>query len=145
MVTPRYRHAALRLPDDSIVIVGGLDKFGAPVTTIERFTPDAGFVNLPMTLPSNAGVVDFTTTRLADGRWLLTGGRATSDGPALDTAFIVELEVDGQVFPLATDHLAYPRAGHQATLLCDGTVLLSGGTDTQVPVERYNPPPDGRR
>jgi hypothetical protein len=45
----------------------------------------------------------------------------------------------------ATDRLAAPRAGHQATLLCDGTVMLVGGTATPSPSERYNPPAQGRR
>jgi hypothetical protein len=38
-----------------------------------------------------------------------------------------------------------PRAHHQATLLCDGTVLVVGGTALPTPAERYNPPAVGRR
>jgi hypothetical protein len=34
---------------------------------------------------------------------------------------------------------------HQATPLCDGTVLISGGVDGQAPYERYNPVAIGRR
>jgi hypothetical protein len=30
-------------------------------------------------------------------------------------------------------------------VLCDGTVLISGGTPFASKPERYNPPPDGRR
>ncbi len=148
MAFPRWHHQAVRMPDGSVLIIGGLTDANPPqpVTELELFTQDAGFANLGTKLPANAGVIDFTATTLPDGRVLLTGGRQTVDGPPLDTAFIARLDpIDGSLDIVATDKLQYPRAGHQATLLCDGTVLISGGTADQVPVERYNPPPDGRR
>ena len=147
MQHPRWRHQAVLMPDGSVLIIGGLDNQGA-VPQLERFTLDAGFVDLGTSLPANAGVVDFTATTLPDGRVLLTGGRkdAAPDSPPVNTAFIVRLDpLDGSVDIVATDSLSVARAGHQATLLCDGTVLISGGTADQVPAERYNPPPDGRR
>ncbi|MGE5181645.1 MAG: hypothetical protein ACM31C_06270 [Acidobacteriota bacterium] len=146
MVVPRSRHQAVRMPDGSVLIIGGVDVSGAPIHQLELFTQDAGFVNLGTKLPPNAGVIDFTATTLPDGRVLLTGGRQTVDGTPLATAFIARLDpIDGSLDIVATDTLQFPRAGHQATLLCDGTVLISGGTADQVPAERYNPPPDGRR
>ncbi len=51
----------------------------------------------------------------------------------------------GSINLVNTDRLSMPRAGHQATLLCDGTVLLVGGTDEPSVAERYNPPSTGRR
>ena len=51
----------------------------------------------------------------------------------------------GDAHDALDDQLTTPRAGHQATLLCDGTVLISGGTTTQAVIERYNPPVAGRR
>ena len=53
--------------------------------------------------------------------------------------------VNGTLDVLSTDHLAIARKKHQAVLMCDGTVLISGGTTAQFPAERYNPPPDKRR
>ena len=41
--------------------------------------------------------------------------------------------------------MAIRRAGHQALALCDGTVLVAGGNPDDQRVERYNPPPVGRR
>ncbi len=146
---PRSHHAAVRLPDGSVLIIGGIsfDMTSGikPELHVERFSLDSGFSTQTMLLPANAGVIDFTTTTLPDGRVLLTGGRSEPGGPPVDTAFIARLNPDGTADIFPTDHMTYPRAGHQATLMCDGTVLISGGTDTQVPAERYNPPPDGRR
>jgi hypothetical protein len=146
MNIPRSRHQAVRMPDGSVLIIGGLDASGNAIPTLERFTLDEGFKLVQGDLPSNAGLVDFTATTLPDGRVLIAGGRRFPAGARLDTAFIARLDpVDGSVDIVATDHLSVPRAGHQATVLCDGTVLVAGGTTDIVPVERYNPPAAGRR
>jgi hypothetical protein len=145
MVVPRTRHAARLMPDGSVLILGGLDAAGAPVRTLERFTIDAGFVAVGE-LPAGAGVIDLTTTTLPDGRVLIAGGRLAPEAAAIRESFIARLDVtDGSVDVVATDRLAEPRAGHQAALLCDGTVLVTGGTPGPAIAERYNPPPAGRR
>ncbi len=144
MVVPRRDHEAVRLPDGSVLIVGGLDASGNPVRTLELFTFDSGFVDAG-TLPANAGVIDFSVTQLPDGRILLAGGRDASNN-AVATAFIVRLDpIGGRLDVVTTDRLATPRARHAATLLCDGTVMLVGGTLIAAPAERYNPPAAGRR
>lgn len=144
MLAARSRHQAVLLPDGSVLVVGGLDASG-PVLSLERFTIDAGFVPAG-TLPATAGVVDISATIMPDGRILLAGGRTTAGGAPVDTAFIARLDaVDGTVDIVATDRMAVPRAGHQATLLCDGTILVTGGTDVPSVAERYNPPAAGRR
>jgi hypothetical protein len=146
MVVPRTGHQAVLMPDGSVMIFGGLDATGTPISTIELFSLVGGFVRATQALPDGAGLIDGAVTTLPDGRVLLTGGRRTVGGPPLDTAFILELDLDtGDVTVVATDNLATPRANHQSTLLCDGTVLVSGGTDTATPAERYNPPALGRR
>jgi hypothetical protein len=133
------------MPDGSVLIIGGLDQNGATVATLELFSLDAGFTTVG-TMPPNAGLVDFSATTLPDGRVLLAGGRQTADGPPVDTAFIANLDpIDGSVDVVATDQLAVPRAGHQTTLMCDGTVLIAGGTADPSAAERYNPPALGRR
>lgn len=145
MVVPRHRHVAQRLPDGSVLFIGGLDAAGAPVRTLERFSLDAGFEPAGE-LPPTAATIDFTATPLPDGRVLLAGGRAAPGGPALDTAIIARLDVlSGAVDILPTDRLAVPRARHQAALLCDGTVLVTGGAPDATRAERYNPPLLGRR
>jgi hypothetical protein len=145
MVVPRTLHQAVRMADGSVLIIGGIDMAGNPVRVLEQFTLDGGFVSAAEMLPVNAGVVDFTATTLP-GRVLLAGGRTTLGGAPIDTAFLASLSpTDGTPTIVSTDHLAVPRAAHQATLLCDGTALLSGGTDSATPAERYNPTATGRR
>ena len=145
MKTPRYRHKALRLPDGSIVFIGGLNASGTPLFGLEQFTRDAGFSTVQNALPMDAGVVDFAAVNLPDGRILITGGRTEVGGAPVNTAYILRLDpVDGMIDVIATDHMSVARAGHQMAVLCDGTVLISGGNTTST-IERYNPPPAGRR
>lgn len=145
MAFPRRGHRAELMPDGSVLLIGGLDGAGAPIRTLERFAIDAGFTPVGE-LPPGAGIVDITTTRLADGRILIAGGRATPGGPPVDIALIARLDiVNGSLDVVQTDRLAVPRAGHHAVLLCDGTVLFAGGAAGSPPAERYNPPPAGRR
>jgi hypothetical protein len=145
---PRSGHSAVLMPDGSVLIIGGVDATGTMgVRQLELFSLVGGFV-APMSavLPENAGLIDFTATTLPDGRVLLTGGRTAPGGPPVATAFILQLNTDtSSVDIVATDRLTVPRAGHSATLLCDGTVLITGGTTTSAPAERYNPPPVSRR
>jgi hypothetical protein len=142
---PRYGHAATLMPDGSVLIIGGLDALGQPVRTLELFSIDAGFATAGE-LPENAGVVELAAIPLPDGRILITGGRPAPGAPPTDAAYIIRLDLlNGQVDVVATDHMELARAGHQAIVLCDGTVLVSGGTQLQQRPERYNPPALDRR
>ena len=143
LVVPRHGHHAARLPDGSVVVVGGRDASGTAVAAIERFTIDEGFV-IAGTLPATAGLVDATLTALPDGRLLLAGGRDRG-GAAVATAFVLRLDpLDGTVDVTATDDLEAGRDGHAAAVLCDGTVVVIGGT-VDASAERYQPPSVGRR
>jgi hypothetical protein len=146
MVVPRSQHQAVRLPDGGVLVIGGFDAAGQPVTKLELFSPlDAAFLDVGE-LPPTAGRVGMTATALPDGRVLLTGGQIKPEEPAVNTAFIARLDpLDGTVDIVATDRLGVARSGHQATLLCDGTVLISGGTSDPSSYERYNPTAVGRR
>jgi hypothetical protein len=146
MKVPRRGHRAELMPDGSVLLIGGLDAQGMPVTTLERFAIDEGFTLVNEELPQTSGVIDIATTRLPDGRILITGGRPRDGGDPVDTAVIARLDVvDGTVDVSATDTMVVARARHHAVLLCDGTVWIGGGAPADAPrAERYNPPPAGR-
>ncbi len=146
MVVPRWGHAAARMPDGTVLIIGGLDGAGQPVRALERFSLDAGFVlartaaGTPALLPDGIGSLELAVTALPDDRLLVTGGRATVGGQRLASAGLISLNtLDGSVGIIATSPMINPRAGHGAALLCDGSVLVSGGTAAPRPAERYRP------
>lgn len=150
LVFPRRGHQAVRMPGGFVLVLGGFRSDGmsgeTPARELELYDPSQGVFLDAGILPTAAGLVDFTVTRLADGRVLLSGGHDLAD-VAVDTVLIARLDpINGQVDVIPTDSLAVPRAGHSAVPLCDGTILIVGGTnDTQASAERYNPPSAGRR
>ncbi|MFT3696517.1 MAG: kelch repeat-containing protein [Kofleriaceae bacterium] len=148
----RRGHHSVLMPDGSVLVMGGCGAMtcltdGTAVAQLELFTLDEGFKDVDNgLLPSNAGLLDFAATPLPDGRVLITGGRRCDNCDPLDTAFIARLDpIDGTVDVVATDHMSVARAGHSATLLCDGTILITGGTADPSSAERYNPPSLDRR
>ena len=146
MVHPRSGHAAVPLIDGSVVFIGGLDATG-PVRELEGYRPGVGFFRYSNAVLSvDQAVVDFATTILPDGRILVTGGRAGPAGGRIERAYVIDTNpFDGTPIITPTDSMMYARAGHQAVLLCDGTVLITGGAPPGFPAERYNPPDTGRR
>lgn len=74
-----------------------------------------------------------TATLLKDGRILLTGGMLSVIGQELPTT-------SGEIFDPKTEttqpcgRMSAPRAGHTATLLAGGDVLITGGINEREPV-----------
>jgi RHS repeat-associated protein len=69
-----------------------------------------------------------TTTRLADGRWLVVGGAGAERRASLwDPQTRTAVPTVGSP--------SVPRTGHSATLLSDGTVLLIGGKQADALVD----------
>lgn len=95
------------------------------------------------TLPQPRG--GHTATRLLDGSVLITGGASRRTELASRTAYL--LPPDGQAIEPLLAQLLTGRAGHTATLLPDGDVLIAGGALTDAvasldelieTVERYD-------
>ena len=147
----RWDHQAIPLAGGAVAIVGGftLDAGGAavPATEVALFDPVEGRFVIAGELPPGAAISGFSTTLLPDGRALLAGGR-DAGGALSSAAHIVILDpFNGEVNVIPTDSLAVARTDHVAVLLCDGTVLITGGDTggSPPPVERYNPPSANRR
>lgn len=142
LAVPRWNHRAVRLPDGSVLIIGGRTLAG-PATEVELYDPVLGaFKATNARLGSRDAVTDMAVVPMPDGRVLLIGGR-DKDDKAVSTVLIARFDpVNGQVDLSVTDPLERARAGHSATILCDGTILVVGGGPGS---ERYNPPSAGRR
>ncbi len=131
-------------------MIGGLAPVvdGPPVAVreLELYDPVQGVFAPAGSLPAGAGVVGSTVTALPDGRFMLAGG-LDIDGQPVSTVLIARFDpIDGVVDLSPTDSMSVARSGHSAVLLCDGTVLVAGGTDVpSTETERYSPPSEGRR
>lgn len=150
LAVPRWGHRAVRLPGGSVLVVGGVTVDGegdeVAVTVLELYDPIQGRFSLVGELPAAAGVTELAASTLPDGRVLLLGGRDATDQP-VSTVLVARLDaVDGRVDLVMSDPLDTARAGHAAALLCDGTILVTGGSGADAAgSERYNPPSAGRR
>ena len=125
LAVPRTGHAATALADGRVLITGGRDSAGTIVAIAEVFDPEnqtstaIGILNTPR--------IDHTATLLADGRVLIAGG--TSASGALTSAEIFDPANPGAGFRVLSATMGAARAGHTATRLHDGTVLIAGGDD----------------
>lgn len=135
----------LELPGGDVLFVAGFrNRVGTTATTERlqaervRFAPDAGSGAPPAVEEREL----FSATRLADGRFLITGGYSTLRRRTLDTAEIYD-PARGEFRSLEA-RLRRPRFGHTGVLLPDGRVLVVGGKvlDTNadvLPAELFDP------
>src|SRR3989454_572009 len=134
----RAEHTATLLPNGTVLIAGGKDVAGQPLTSAEIYNPVTG-VYTAVSSPLPTPVWGHTATGLNDGTVLLAGG--TGDGGLpVNAAVLYDPATDtfAALYPLST-----PRARHTATLLRDGKVLIAGGTDgpnALASLEVYDPP-----
>ena len=81
---------------------------------------------LPTAAPMNVARAYFTATRLLDGRVLIAGGVSDLTVAGTATASTEIYDPSTRQFTAAAN-MSVGRAGHTATLLGDGTVLVAGG------------------
>lgn len=135
MSTSRADATATLLLDGSVLVAGGSSK-----KTAERYDPARGTWSAAGAMHN--GRQAHTATLLPDGRVLVTGGSATIGS---STTYFASADI----YDPATNTwspaapMGVARAGHSATLLPDGTVLVAGGrTDNstlQDTLELYHP------
>lgn len=123
----RALHTALALPDGRVLLVGGVDALGAPLSQVDVFDPQTLTFSTIGSVPTRVGQ---SATLLPDGRVLLAGG---STDPTDATTLATSATKDTFLFDPATGTatagpaLSVPRTFHSAAALPDGRVVLSGG------------------
>jgi uncharacterized phage protein gp47/JayE len=120
---PRSHHTATLLADGTILVAGGQNAALATVDTAEIYDPTgSGSTTLLPDLMTTARK-EHVAVRLPNNQVLLIGGRSGST--VLNSAEIYS----GGIFT-ATSSPGGARYLHQATLLSDETVLVTGGSAT---------------
>ena len=126
----RTGHTSTLLPDGTVLVAGGSGSGGESLATALRYEPDAG------TWSSVAGMAEqriaHTATLLPDGRVLVAGGNVTTQLPSTTPLASAELYDPEAGTWAATGEMSEARAGHTATLLDDGRVLVTGGGTAEL-------------
>jgi hypothetical protein len=130
MSTTRIHHAAVRLDNGTVLVLGGIpavQNLHEPVNPSyaelydrksDAFSPIAGLTISPM---------GYTATLMTSGLVLITGGETSTGGPTTEVQLLDPRS--GVLTP--TGGLGTARVGHTATLLKDGRVLVTGGSDSK--------------
>jgi hypothetical protein len=120
MGTARYHHTATLLQDGTVLLAG------APgLNTAEKYDPGTGKFTA-ITGKMNIDRDGHTATLLNTGKVLITGGTDVyNNNAALATAEVFDPST-GMFTPTAGS-MSIGRTGHNATLLADGKVLITGG------------------
>jgi len=108
-----------------------------PDVTAELYTPSAGgFASVGNRITATTG---FTASLRSDGTVVVAGGNAEFNcGGFCGRARFVVSHANAELFApesegfTATGSLVTPRNGHTATLLGNGTVLVTGGVSDSV-------------
>ena len=156
LLTKRGAHTATLLPDGKVLVAGGGDQGGAtllpngkvlivggtasysstPTTICELYDPATGLFTLAgNALTPHAG---HTATLLPDGKVLIAGGFNSGivNGQIAVTSS-AELYDPATGSFSATGRMGVAREEFNATLLLNGTVLVTGGGDSTA--ELYDP------
>jgi hypothetical protein len=129
MAAARISHTATSLADGTVVLVGG-----AGLASAEKYDPSTG--KFTVTTGSMSVARDgHTATLLKTGKILITGGQADPTAAAYTSAELFDPSTGK--FTLTAGAMSVARTGHNATLLSDGTVLITGGNTSTA--ELFDP------
>jgi hypothetical protein len=136
LLTARRNHTMTLLPDDRVLVTGGIGTDGVPLSSAELYEPTTGTWTSVADL--STGRSAHTATLLDNGTVLVVGG-LTQDAALGDTT---ELFNPATSTWSSADRMSSPRRDHTATLL-HGKVLVTGGYHPQTGIhyssEVYDP------
>src|SRR5436190_14378158 len=126
MSIARYLHSATLLANGKVLVAGAVGSCNGAVGTTELFDPSAGTFSscAKMKLARYGQTANF----LANGEVFFAGGYNTapiSDVEQFDPAAVSSTPSNQFV---TVGSMAEPRLGHIATLLADGSVLVTGNS-----------------
>jgi N-acetylneuraminic acid mutarotase len=144
MITP-FNGPTVLLADGRVLVAGGSDALGVSLASAEAYDPSTGSWTAVGSMTETRG--GHTATVLPDGRVLLAGGEQCGEtywtsSPDCDQLASAELYDPRTGSWTPTGTMTERRAGHTATLLPDGTVLVSGGGSGNIGLasaELYDP------
>lgn len=122
---PLFAHArvsATLLPNGKVLCVPA----GVGERNATLYDPISDTWSLAGTISTDRG--DHTATLLSNGTVLVTGGGVYTESRATNTSELYDPTTN--TWTLTTPLILGPRAGHTATLLRDGSVLVVGGSET---------------
>jgi len=135
MTEARNGHTATLLPDGRVLVAGSSGGAGGTVASAELYDPSSGsWTPTGSMIEARAG---HTATLLPDGRVLVAGGYSISiSGGSGVGGTVASAELYDPVTGVwtPTGSMVEARAGHTATLLPDGRVLVAGGSSFGITI-----------
>jgi hypothetical protein len=144
----RDRPTATLLPDGDVLVAGGAQykQFlwtggTKALTSADRYDAESGTWTPAGSMA--LGRYEHTATVLPSGKVLVAGGitRSAEDGTTQGTSTAELYDPESGTWS-RTGPMTQERTGHQATLLADGRVLVTGGSTEYIPratAEVYDP------
>ena len=137
----RQVHTATTLANGRVLVAGGYDVRDVALGSASLYDPGTDTFSSTGSLASARGL--HTATLLADGRVLVAGGGPASWSVGGDYLASAELYDPRSGTFTPTGPMTTQREDHTATLLADGRVLITGGSDqgshTVASAEIYDP------
>lgn len=124
MVDPRCGHAAVRLDDGQVLVMGGGTFYGDPRSVVTADVYDPATNAFTPAGPMTEARIGQIAVLLPDGRVLVAGGNDAAFQPMVSAEIYDPAADTFSPTGLMTD----PRAWFAATALLDGRVLVTGGS-----------------